>query len=75
MDLHHLVKMANDIGEYFGQMPDREEAVAAIAAHLRNFWEPRMRRQIIEHARLGGGDLKEVVRAAVLQLEPPPKSA
>lgn len=68
MDQHHLVKMANDIGAYFGQMPDREEAIAAIAAHLRNFWEPRMRRQIIEHARNDGDDLKDIVRAAVLRL-------
>ena len=69
MDVHRLVKMANEIGEFFGQTPDREEAIAAITAHLRNFWEPRMRREIIEYARRGGGDLKEIVRAAVLRLE------
>lgn len=69
MNLHHLVKMANEIGEFFGQMPDREETVAAITAHLRNFWEPRMRREIIEYARSDGGELKEIVRAAVLRLE------
>jgi len=72
MDLHHLVKMANEIGAYFSQMPDREEAVTAITAHLRNFWEPRMRRQIIEHARNEGGDLTDIVRAAVLRLESSP---
>lgn len=69
MDVHRLVKMANQIGEFFGQMPDREEAVTAITAHLQNFWEPRMRREIIEHARRDGGELKEIVRAAVLRLE------
>ncbi len=69
MDENRLVKMANEIGEFFAQMPDREEAVAAITAHLRNFWEPRMRREIIECARRGGGDLKEIVRAAVMRLE------
>jgi len=71
MDPHHLVKMANEIGAYFAQMPDREEAISAITAHLRSFWEPRMRREIIEHARTNGGDLEEIVRAAVLRLDPP----
>jgi len=71
MDIHRLAKMANEIGEFFGQVPDREEAITSIAAHLRNFWEPRMRRQIIEYARGDGADLKEIVRAAILRLEPP----
>jgi formate dehydrogenase subunit delta len=71
MEIHRLVKMANEIGEFFAQAPDREEAVAAIATHLRNFWEPRMRREIIEYARRDGGELKEIVRIAVLRLEPP----
>ncbi len=71
MEIHRLAKMANEIGEFFAQSPDREEAITAIAAHLRNFWEPRMRREIIEYARGGGAELKEVVRAAVLRLEPP----
>jgi NADH-dependant formate dehydrogenase delta subunit FdsD len=40
--------------------------------HLKNFWDPRMRRQIIEHVRQNGGaDLKEMVREAILTLEPP----
>ncbi len=75
MEIHRLVRMANDIGEFFAQTPDREEAITSIAAHLRNFWEPRMRRQIIEYARGDGADLKELVRAAVLRLEPPASSA
>ena len=69
MDVYRLVKMANEIGEFFAQTPDREEAATAITAHLRNFWEPRMRREIIEYARRDGGELKEIVRAAVLRLE------
>ncbi|HVN88962.1 MAG TPA: formate dehydrogenase subunit delta [Candidatus Binataceae bacterium] len=71
MEIHRLAKMANEIGEFFGQVPDREEAITSIAAHLRSFWEPRMRRQIIEYARGDGADLKEIVRAAILRLEPP----
>ena len=71
MEIQRLAKMANEIGEFFAQSPDREEAIAAIAAHLRNFWEPRMRREIIQYARDGGVELREIVRAAVLRLESP----
>jgi formate dehydrogenase subunit delta len=73
MEIHHLVKMANEIGVFFEQTPDRKEAVNSIAAHLRNFWEPRMRREIIAYARKDGGELKEIVREAVLSLEPAEK--
>jgi uncharacterized protein HemY len=72
MDIHHLATMANQVGDYFAAYPDRDEAVKAIAMHLKNFWDPRMRRQIIEHVRQNGGaDLKEMVREAILTLEPP----
>jgi len=69
MDIHHLAKMANQIAEFFAAGSEREAAVAATATHLRNFWEPRMRREIIEYARGGGAELSEVARAAVLSLE------
>jgi formate dehydrogenase subunit delta len=71
MELHHLIKMANDIGGFFAQMP-REEAISSTAAHIKNFWEPRMRRQLIDYAQRDGGDLQELVRVAVLKLEPSP---
>lgn len=72
MDIHHLVKMANDIGAFYETLPDRTEAVGSIAVHLRNFWEPRMRREIIEHAKRGPDQdpkLNETVRRAILTLQ------
>jgi formate dehydrogenase subunit delta len=47
MNVEHLIEMANQIGEFFGSMPDREEALTSIADHIRRFWEPRMRRAIL----------------------------
>lgn len=47
MDVNHLIKMANQIGQFFDSMPDREQAKADIAAHLQKFWEPRMRKAIV----------------------------
>ncbi len=70
MDIHHLVKMANEIGGFFASTPDHEEGVNSIAQHLKNFWDPRMRRQIIEYAGRDDGDLTPIVREAVLRLVP-----
>ena len=72
MDIHHLVKMANDIGSFYEALPDRNEAVSSIATHLRNFWEPRMRREIIDYAQRRAEQdprLKELVRDAILTLQ------
>ncbi len=70
MDIHHLVKMANQIGDFFAAYPDHDEAVRSIGMHLKNSWEPRMRRQIIDYVhQTGGPDLKPPVREAILGLE------
>ena len=66
MDIHHLVKMANQIGGFFEAMPNREEAVGDIASHIKRFWEPRMRRALLGHvdAEAGSG-LLEIVQEAL----------
>jgi len=64
----HLVKMANQISQFFETQPSREEAVAGVLGHLQRFWEPRMRRAIVEHARAGGAGLREVAAEAVARL-------
>ena len=69
MDIHHLAKMANEIGGFFGSNPDHEVAVNSIAQHLKNFWEPRMRREIIECAHRDDCELTPLVREAVLRLD------
>jgi formate dehydrogenase subunit delta len=49
MDIHHLIKMANNIGSFFESEPDRPKAVKAVADHIRSFWDPRMRTQILRY--------------------------
>ena len=44
-----LIKMANQIGAFFEAMPDREQAVKDVAAHIQKFWDPRMRSGLQEH--------------------------
>jgi formate dehydrogenase subunit delta len=65
MRVERLVSMANDIGAFFNAEPDKAEAAKNIATHLRRFWDPRMRRQIVAHYREGGAGLDDVVRSAV----------
>jgi formate dehydrogenase subunit delta len=68
MDKENLVKMANDIGNFFNAEPDRKAAVDGIADHLHKFWDPRMRRAILAHYREGGVGLSDVSREAVARL-------
>jgi formate dehydrogenase subunit delta len=64
-DIDHLIMMANDIGAYFAGYKDQDEAVDGVANHLRNFWEARMRREIVDYVAKGGDELSPLVREAV----------
>ncbi|HEX4986788.1 MAG TPA: formate dehydrogenase subunit delta [Burkholderiales bacterium] len=68
MNIDHLVRMANDIGNFFKSEPDHALAVAGVANHLRRFWDPRMRREIVAHLDGGGEGLSELAREAVSKL-------
>ena len=65
--------MANDIGMFFQAEPDKAEAAKSIANHLKRFWDPRMRRQIVGHYREGGLGLNDTTRAAVGLLADEPR--
>jgi formate dehydrogenase subunit delta len=49
MNIDLLIKMTNEIGAYFAAEPDTEQAARDVAAHLRRYWDPRMRRQMITY--------------------------
>ena len=68
MDKHNLVKMANNIGTFFKSEPDKKLAIAGIEQHLKNFWAPRMRSQIIDYVQQGGSELMDIVAEAVRNL-------
>lgn len=48
MNIENLVTMANHIGEFFSAYPDQSEAKREIANHLRKFWDPRMRKALLD---------------------------
>ena len=69
MNVERLIEMANDIANFFAADPDRDAGIEGVTNHLRKFWEPRMRRQLIEHVHAHGPDgLSDVARAAVARL-------
>ncbi|KWA75198.1 formate dehydrogenase [Burkholderia ubonensis] len=69
MNTGHLIDMANQIGEFFASMPDRDETLAGIADHIRRFWEPRMRRALLAAFDDPAGDAAQraapIVREAI----------
>ena len=68
MNIDLLIKMANEISAYFASEPDAEQAAKDVAGHLRRYWEPRMRRQIIAYyeERRGAGLSELALRGVAL---------
>jgi formate dehydrogenase subunit delta len=80
VDIHHLVTMANQIGNFHRSFPDHAEALKGTAMHIRRGWEPRMRRQLLAHIEATNGEgLEPIVMEAIAayrkELTPPPLSA
>ena len=61
MDLAHLTYMANQIARNFAAQGD-EVAAAATAQHLKLFWDPRMKAEILDGDRAG---LEPIAKAAI----------
>jgi len=68
MRIERLVAMANDISAFFAAEPTVDAAAQGVANHMRRFWDPRMRRQIVAHLEAGGDGLTQISRQAVRQL-------
>ena len=69
MNIDLLIKMANEIGEFFAGTAPPPEAAGAVANHLKRYWDPRMRAQMISYyeQRQGAG-LSDIALSAVAQL-------
>ena len=66
MSTANLIKMANQIAQYFASEPDQQQAVLGVRNHLQMFWTPGMRKELLtwqtEHQ---GADLHPLAQAAV----------
>ncbi|MSO54298.1 MAG: formate dehydrogenase subunit delta [Rhodospirillales bacterium] len=63
MDAERLVYMANQIVSFFKVYPEAE-AIAAVETHIRQFWDPRMRKALLAHIEEGGSGLTPIAKAA-----------
>jgi formate dehydrogenase subunit delta len=72
MKIERLIKMANDIGDFFNAESDKELAAEGIRKHILRSWDPRMRRAIIDYYRQNQGNgLSDLALKAVAKLEQP----
>ncbi|BBN54494.1 hypothetical protein TRE132_26190 [Pseudomonas chlororaphis subsp. aurantiaca] len=46
MSSESLIKMANQIAQFFASEPDKAQAVRSVRQHLKSFWTPAMRREL-----------------------------
>ena len=66
MSPEKMVTMANQIATFFKTQPGH--APDKIAAHLKDYWEPRMREQLKSYIASGGAGLRPSVQEAALSL-------
>jgi formate dehydrogenase subunit delta len=59
-----LIYMANQIAKYFVAQPG-EGGATAVADHLRKFWDPAMRADILAWTGAGGAGLEPLAAQAV----------
>jgi formate dehydrogenase subunit delta len=70
MSPEKLAYMVNQIARFFAHEPEAK-AVADTTDHLRRFWEPRMRRAIIDYVEAGGAGLQPIALQAIQALRTP----
>src|ERR1700751_3906125 len=71
MNIDLLIKMTNEIGEFFAgaDSKDPEAAARDVANHLKRYWDPRMRGQMLQYyEERGGAGLTELGKRAVALL-------
>jgi formate dehydrogenase subunit delta len=70
MSPEKLVHMANQIATFFESQPGTDQA-DRVAQHLSDYWDPRMRAQILALAERGESGLSPLAREAVARLRTP----
>ncbi len=69
MKNEELVRMANQISQFFEPYPEAE-AIAGTAGHIKNFWDPRMKKQLFAMLDAGETDgLLPLAQKAAEQLK------
>jgi formate dehydrogenase subunit delta len=75
MNIDHMIKMANEITAFWRGEVGEEAAANEVATHLKRYWEPRMRAQMITYyEQRHGAGLNDVAMKAVQLLAAQAKS-
>lgn len=74
METRDMVRMANQIGDFFKSYPE-QEALDGIAEHINKFWEPRMRKIFFAYADAGGKDFSTIVKKSIPLIKRPKMAA
>ncbi len=69
MKIKTLIRMANDIGDFFNAESNKEIAAEGITKHILRSWDPRMRRDIITYLKEDGSELSALAKVAVSRLD------
>jgi formate dehydrogenase subunit delta len=68
MNTDLMIKMLNEISAFFDGEEDKDQAAQDVKSHVRRYWEPRMRTQLLEYfkERNGAGLSDLALRAVTL---------
>ncbi|MBV1707311.1 MAG: formate dehydrogenase subunit delta [Hyphomicrobiales bacterium] len=64
----NLVRMANQMADYFKAFPE-SEAAPGVADHIRKFWTPKMRAEFIKFGEAHPAHLHALAREALVLLK------
>jgi formate dehydrogenase subunit delta len=67
MSSNDIIRMANDISHFFAAYP-HDEAVAGVQGHIKDYWEPRMKKALKACIAAGGKGLEPLVLEAAAGL-------
>lgn len=62
-----VVRLGQDLVRNFQTLPP-DKAASEIATHIKKFWEPRMRRDLLERVRSGEADVPPLLASAAEHL-------
>jgi formate dehydrogenase subunit delta len=68
MNTEKLIKMANDIADFFNAESDKDIASTGVMKHIQRSWDPRMKKAIIAHSQQGGSGLSPLASDAIKKL-------
>ena len=66
--IDHLVKMVNQIALNFASVGDEEQIAEQTFGHIKKFWSPLMKQQIVDYQGGAHGELSAAAAKAVLRL-------